>query len=205
VLRTSSLRTRSVFSAFFRLGQTLETFRGKGIYQSAVDTAIEKLNDGGWVHLYGEGKVVQPDSYPVNKDGIASLQRFKWGVGRIIMEASVAPVVIPMWITGFDKLMPAERPFPHNYIPKLGKHLSVTFGDPILTQKIENMLHVQNHSGNNMQTAGWLGDEARQMASHNTGPSLDPAVLRSNITAVIQREVEALGRSVSGNSLRALT
>jgi monolysocardiolipin acyltransferase len=41
----------SVFSAFFRYGQVLETFRGQGIYQPSVDYAIAKLNDGGWVFL----------------------------------------------------------------------------------------------------------------------------------------------------------
>jgi hypothetical protein len=39
----------SAFSAFFRAGQVLETFRGRGVYQPAVDTAIEKLNEGQWV------------------------------------------------------------------------------------------------------------------------------------------------------------
>lgn len=38
-----------MFSAFFRQGQVLETFRGKGIYQPAVDAAIVKLNEGRWV------------------------------------------------------------------------------------------------------------------------------------------------------------
>jgi monolysocardiolipin acyltransferase len=42
-------RSRSVFSAFFRKGQVLETFRGVGIYQPAIDTAIEKLRAGAWV------------------------------------------------------------------------------------------------------------------------------------------------------------
>jgi len=38
-----------VFSKFFTLGQTLETFRGEGIHQAAVGTAIQKVNQGGWV------------------------------------------------------------------------------------------------------------------------------------------------------------
>jgi hypothetical protein len=38
-----------VFSTFFRLGQTIETFRGQGIYQKAVDIAIQKVENGGWV------------------------------------------------------------------------------------------------------------------------------------------------------------
>ena len=41
----------SVSSAFFRNGQVIETFRGRGIRQPAVDLAIEKVNDGGWVRI----------------------------------------------------------------------------------------------------------------------------------------------------------
>jgi len=38
-----------IFSAFFRNGQVLKTIRGDGIYQPAVDAAIEKLAKGEWV------------------------------------------------------------------------------------------------------------------------------------------------------------
>lgn len=98
----------SVFSTFFRHGQVLETFRGKGVFQPAVDRAIEKLNEGDWVrdayglcdflhvqrwpnvqvHLFGEGKVNQPAKLapregeqviPVSQHH-ANLLRFKWGV-----------------------------------------------------------------------------------------------------------------------------
>ncbi|EGO27255.1 hypothetical protein SERLADRAFT_366794 [Serpula lacrymans var. lacrymans S7.9] len=71
--------TNPIFSTFFRNGQVLETFRGKGVFQPAVDSAIHKLNEGGWVHLFGEGKVNQPNSYPYQA-GIVRLPRFKWGV-----------------------------------------------------------------------------------------------------------------------------
>jgi hypothetical protein len=43
--------TTRAFSAFFRKGQVIETFRGKGIYQPAVDLAIEKLRAGAWVRI----------------------------------------------------------------------------------------------------------------------------------------------------------
>lgn len=36
---------------FFRYGQVIETFRGKGIFQPAIDDAIEKLNRGEWVSV----------------------------------------------------------------------------------------------------------------------------------------------------------
>lgn len=34
---------------FFRKGQVIETLRGKGIYQEAVDLATKKLDEGKWV------------------------------------------------------------------------------------------------------------------------------------------------------------
>ena len=105
-----------VFSAFFRKGQVIETFRGEGIYQPAVDLAIEKLRAGAWVryasrsfrftpptrtdepnriakkknlfvqiHLFGEGKVCQSDTYKADpQTGIARLQRFRWGMCVIL-------------------------------------------------------------------------------------------------------------------------
>ena len=39
----------SLLSAFFRAGQVIETFRGKGVYQLAVEEAISKLDGGQWV------------------------------------------------------------------------------------------------------------------------------------------------------------
>jgi len=74
----------------------METFRGKGIYQTAVDSAIDKLKKGAWVcscytlldrvlwihaqvHLFGEGQVVQTNEY-IEIEGAARLQRFKWGM-----------------------------------------------------------------------------------------------------------------------------
>lgn len=47
--KLTSFGPGSIFSAFFRKGQVLETMRGNGVYQPAVDTAIEKLNKGAWV------------------------------------------------------------------------------------------------------------------------------------------------------------
>ena len=34
---------------FFEKGQVIETFRGKGIYQRAIDESSKKLDAGNWV------------------------------------------------------------------------------------------------------------------------------------------------------------
>ncbi|KAJ7122763.1 acyltransferase-domain-containing protein [Mycena epipterygia] len=168
--------TNPVFSAFFRSGQVLETFRGNGIYQSSVDTAIDKLNRGNWCHFFAEGKIHPPDTYP-QRDGVAHLPRFKWGVGRVLMEAATLPVIIPMWLSGFDQIMPEGRSFPYNYIPRPGKHLSVTFGEPL---EPSELLALRTNTGH-----------------------ADPEIAQTRIavTDVLHRAVEGLGRSVSGDLL----
>jgi hypothetical protein len=74
-------------AAFFGAGQTLPTFRYArtggargGVHQAAVSDAIRLLDGGAWVHLFGEGRVVQPVQYALGRDGRARLGRFKWGV-----------------------------------------------------------------------------------------------------------------------------
>ncbi|KAF9653779.1 hypothetical protein BDM02DRAFT_3107774, partial [Thelephora ganbajun] len=162
--------TNPVSSAFFRNGQVIETFRGRGIWQPAVDLAIEKVNNGGWVHLFGEGKVCQTPTYD-SQNGVAQLTRFKWGVGRIIMEAKSHPTVIPIWLTGFDQLMPEGRKPPFNFLPRAGADLSITFGEPIPAEELFE-------------------------AANSKGSSED--IVRSKLTDVVKKRVELLGRSVSG-------
>ncbi|KAI7860353.1 acyltransferase-domain-containing protein [Circinella umbellata] len=77
-------------SLFFALGQTIPTIRGSGIYQPGVDYAIHKSNQNGWIHIFPEARVNQT----------TSMIRFKWGVGRIIMESDRCPIVIPVWHNG---------------------------------------------------------------------------------------------------------
>ncbi|KIM67796.1 hypothetical protein SCLCIDRAFT_106811 [Scleroderma citrinum Foug A] len=180
------LFTNPVFSALFRNGQVIETSRGKGVFQPAVDTAVDKLNQGHWVHLFSEGAVRQPASYP-QTNGITHLTRFKWGVGRIVMDADVLPLIIPIWLTGFDKLMPEGRPSPYKYFPKLGVKLGVAFGDPIPPERISALLDDLRH------------DKSTQI--HNAMHKSQVNCIRSEVTAVIKCAVEDLGRKISGDRL----
>lgn len=47
------------------------------------------------IHIFPEGKVNQHKMNPAG-----GLFRFKWGVGRIIMDSKIMPEIIPMWISG---------------------------------------------------------------------------------------------------------
>ncbi len=147
--------------------------------------------------------------------------------GRILMETRRPPIIIPMWLTGtlrtypphlplfpplnvvpqtpgFDKLMPEGRPFPYKFFPRRGVALSVTFGSPIPLSSIKTALNLnarrihedklplageQRHGG-----TGWVvraGDRDRE------GDREEEARIRSAVTAVLHREVEALGRRVA--------
>lgn len=158
--------TNPLYGAFFRAGQVFETFRGGGISQAAVDDSIKKLNEGKWLHVFPEGKINQPCFNP--KGGIFP---FKWGMGRMIMEAHSMPVIIPMWIKGTDQVMPEPRQFP-NRIPLPGRELSITFSDdPTLNDAVSDM------------KAQWLARGRPEEETANT---------RSQITARIQDSVMAL-------------
>ena len=90
------------------------------------------------------------------------------------MEAKSHPAVIPVWLTGFDQLMPIGRKFPFNYLPNAGVDLSITFGEPI---PAEELLDTTNSEGSSLDS------------------------VRSKLTDVVQKRVEVLGRSVSGSML----
>lgn len=53
--------------------------------------------------------------------------RLKWGIGRMIYESPVTPIIIPIWHMGMDDVLPNEPP----YILKLRKNLTFNFGKPI--------------------------------------------------------------------------
>ncbi|RIB08886.1 Tafazzin-like protein [Gigaspora rosea] len=111
--------TTPKLSKFFALGQVIPTIRGAGIYQPAMNFALDRLNEGKWIHIFPEAKINQT----------TELIYFKWGIGRLIMESINPPIVIPIWHKGFEKVMPKERD--HTWIPLFGKNIVIVYGDPI--------------------------------------------------------------------------
>ncbi|SGZ52832.1 CIC11C00000002624 [Sungouiella intermedia] len=89
-----------------------------------------------WFHVFPEGFVLQlrePDNN--------SMRYFKWGVSRLILESTRAPVVLPIFSFGFEKIAPEDsadqgikRWLPQN----LGAEIHIAFGDPIPDERIEH-------------------------------------------------------------------
>lgn len=147
------------------------------------------------------------------------------------MESKTPPVIIPMWLTGFNQLMPEGRAFPYKYLPRPGAELSVTFGNPLPADAIRQALlqrgHLPvptSHSGlvgsgivkeESEQPRGWLAEELQrglesrikmtgEAQSSSVGSSVTVEELpriRSHVTSIIHDAVENLGRSVSGRLL----
>lgn len=55
------------------------------------------------------------------------LFRMKWGVGRLILESPVLPIVIPICHLGMDEVLPNEPP----YMFRTGKRVTMNYGEPI--------------------------------------------------------------------------
>lgn len=114
------------------LGKCIPVVRGAGVYQPAVDLCIDKLSIGDWVHIFPEGKV------NMTKEDL----RLKWGVGRMIYESAVVPMVIPIWHIGMDDILPNEPP----YYFRFGKRVTYNFGAPIDLSALVKRLRDQNVS-----------------------------------------------------------
>ncbi|KAH7334033.1 acyltransferase-domain-containing protein [Rhizoctonia solani] len=182
--------TNPVYNWFFHNGQVIETVRGAGVHQPAVDTAVAKLNSGAWVHVFPEGKVNQESCQAGGK-----LLRFKWGVGRMIMSTTKVPVIIPMHISGLQKVMPEPRQF--KFLPRPGHHISITFGDPAaLTQQADELVQKWRSSRPSLQSleiSAGVSPPVHEAVVSNLGGDLDTARLSGEVR---KQAIDNLGKEI---------
>jgi len=79
-----------------------------------------------WIHVFPEGLV--------NQHPQRIMRYFKWGVGRLILEADECPDIVPIWIEGNEKIMAEDRGFPRP-VPRLGQKLGIWFGENVAGQR----------------------------------------------------------------------
>ena len=75
--------------------------------------------------------------------------RLKWGVGRLIAEARIPPLVLPFWHEGLSDVLPVGKP----YIPQIGKRVTVVIGDVIDTKQVLETLRVEHPTAEGLRKA----------------------------------------------------
>ncbi|KAH8668330.1 hypothetical protein BX600DRAFT_459726 [Xylariales sp. PMI_506] len=100
------------------------TYSTTGLDSHLAPSAYSQ-NRHAWVHVFPEACIHQHEDM--------SLRYFKWGLGRLILEAEPAPDVLPMFIDGTQRLMPEDRKFPR-FVPRVPQNLRIIFGEPLDTE-----------------------------------------------------------------------
>ena len=122
------------------------------------------------------------------------MRYFKWGVSRCILEPSIAPTVIPIFLEGFLDIMHESREFPR-FLPRVGKNIKVAFGKPVDTARWED---VRGEWKRLCEVHGFWGD--RVGSSHNMPQEMktgeDVVRLRIETTARVREEVVKLRREL---------
>ncbi|KHJ76394.1 hypothetical protein OESDEN_23986, partial [Oesophagostomum dentatum] len=85
-----------------------------------MDFCVEMLNQNGWVHMFPEGRVT------------ADPIRIKWGVGRLVMDATNPPLILPIWCTNMASVWTEHPP----YYPRFGHKVDIHIGKLFDTQSL---------------------------------------------------------------------
>ena len=94
--------------------------------------------------------------------------------------------------------MPERRGFPQ-FLPRLGKSISITFGKPINHTKLHAVLDPWHDRSVKELDAVTLADSSIAVDDVPLGEETEEKrQVRRDLTEILRQEVEALGRRVSG-------
>jgi monolysocardiolipin acyltransferase len=122
-----------LIAALFYGSKTLPIRRGVGVNHPMLMEFFKKVQEGDWVHIFPEGKIVQ-SGHLGGREGpdAATIGLLKWGVGKLIARAEVTPVVLPIYHVGMERVMPQTREHKLiSIIPRTGNHIHARVGEPI--------------------------------------------------------------------------
>lgn len=104
-------------SAILRGGRALPIERGKGPDQLAMDAVVAKLDSGEWLHMFPEG----------TRQPYGQLGRMRPGVGRLVADARLPPIVLPFYHRGLHTLLKKGEVLPIGF----GNRIDILVGQPL--------------------------------------------------------------------------
>lgn len=124
-----------------------------------------------WVHVFPEGYVCQ--LRPPHQN---SMRFFRWGTARLILEPTVAPIIVPIFTDGFEKVKPEELDMKTDYLTpnNIGAKITVNIGraiDENIIQKFRNewkdlcQKYPNKENPNDLSEELMFGKEARELRS----------------------------------------
>ncbi|KAG6619863.1 tafazzin-like protein [Phytophthora cinnamomi] len=122
-----------LLSAVFFGAKTLPVKRGAGVDHQMIQAIFDKVQEGAWVHIFPEGKIVQHEALggrpsPRREE----IGRLKWGVGKLIARATTRPIVVPVYHYNMEQLMPQdEKNRLISVVPRTNLDLGVIVGEPL--------------------------------------------------------------------------
>ena len=146
-----------------------------------------------WVHIFPEGRIHQHPGH--------LMRYFKWGIARLILEAEPCPDVVPMWIEGPELIMSEDRRWPR-FVPRTGKDVHVTFGEPIDRDVVLEPLRTRWRELKRKAGATLTHSQSTSKESDSLGELTDPFLrsspeaeeLRIDVTLAVRNEVLRLRR-----------
>ena len=164
------------------------TFTTNGSDSFPVPSAYQNRRFG-WVHVYPEGRIHQKAD--------RTMRYFRWGVARLILESDPCPDLIPIFIEGFEQVMPESRQFPR-FIPRSGKDIHVSFGQKVDMQAVFGDLRErwqQLHYADQTQGEGDGGATEIGILSENLKYGAEAVALRKECTMRVREQVLQVRRS----------
>ncbi|RHY27636.1 hypothetical protein DYB25_007816 [Aphanomyces astaci] len=153
-----------LLSTIFFGSKTLPIKRGAGIDHPFLQDLFQRVQDGDWVHIFPEGKIVQGGGLG-GRDGpdAATIGRLKWGVGKLIARAEITPVVLPIYHVGMDKVMPQTPDHKlKSIVPRLGQRVHVLVGSPIYFDDLFKKYEADRRQGVQGDGFTWESDAAEK-------------------------------------------
>lgn len=135
----------SATSAFFGMGRAWPVLRGGTAEQWGLAQMQARLNAGHWVHIFPEARTWQEGGTPLRDSQgrwctasgrcsapFSGVGPFKWGVGRLVANSAVVPIVVPVFHQGMAPVLPQTSTNDViSFVPVSGSDITIAAGDPV--------------------------------------------------------------------------